>query len=179
MRRRRCGNTMASMKKPGKSAKSAFRTLREFSAGGLIWRRRAPGEKAEVVLVRPTGKSTWVLPKGGLESKETVEQAAMRECEEETGFKVSIDQPLGQVAYFYARRESPNGPLFRIYKRVNFFLMRHRGGDSSRHDDEIEDVRWFGIDDAVHQASHRNERELIVKAARLLDQAGGAGGAGT
>jgi 8-oxo-dGTP pyrophosphatase MutT (NUDIX family) len=163
---------MATRKKPGKS-KSAFRTLREFSAGGLIWRRH-PGQKAEVVLVRPSGKTTWVLPKGGLESKETVEQAALRECEEETGFKVSIDQPLGQVAYFYARRESPSGPLLRIFKRVNFFLMHHRGGDSSRHDDEIQDVRWFGIDDAVRKASHRNERELIVKAAQLLDQAEGA-----
>ncbi len=165
---------MATRKKSAKS-KSAFRTLREFSAGGLIWRRRAPGDKAEVVLVKPAGKATWVLPKGGVESKETVEQAAMRECEEETGFKVSIDQPLGQVTYFYARRESPNGPLLRIFKRVNFFLMRHRGGDSSRHDDEIADVQWFGIDDAVRKASHRNERELIIKAAQMLDQAASAG----
>lgn len=115
------------------------------------------------------------MPKGGLERKESVEQAAMRECEEETGFKVSIDRPLGQVAYFYARRESPNGPLFRIFKRVNFFLMRHLGGDPSQHDDEIQDVKWFGIDDAARQASHRNERELILKAARLLDQPEAAG----
>ncbi|HKD65593.1 MAG TPA: NUDIX domain-containing protein [Candidatus Binataceae bacterium] len=166
---------MATRKKSGNPGKSAFRTLREFSAGGLIWRRPKPGEKAEVVLVKPAGKETWVMPKGGLESKETVEQAAMRECEEETGFKVSIDQPLGDVSYFYARRESPNGPLYRIFKRVSFFLMRHHGGDPSQHDDEIEDVRWFRIDDAVHQASHRNERALIVKAAELLDQPGGAG----
>ncbi len=164
-------------KPPGaKPSKSAFRTLREFSAGGLIWRWGDPGAKAEVVLVKPAGKETWVLPKGGLESRETVEQAAMRECEEETGLRVSIDQPLGQVTYFYARRESPNGPLYRIFKRVSFFLMRYQGGDSSRHDDEIAEVRWFGIDDAVRKASHRNERDLIIKAASLLDQAGGTTG---
>jgi 8-oxo-dGTP pyrophosphatase MutT (NUDIX family) len=155
--------------KPAKSANSAFRTLREFSAGGLIWRRRRTDGKAEVVLVKPTGKETWVMPKGGLESKESIEQAAMRECQEETGFNVSIDRPLGQVAYFYARRESPDGPLYRIFKRVSFFLMRHQGGDPSRHDDEIQDVKWFGIDDAARKASHRNERELILKAARLLE----------
>jgi 8-oxo-dGTP diphosphatase len=159
-----------------KAPKSAFRTLREFSAGGLIWRRHRPGGKPEVVLVKPAGRETWVLPKGGLESKETVEQAAMRECREETGFTVSIDRPLGQVAYFYARRESPGGPLYRIFKRVNFFLMRHQGGDSSQHDDEIQDVKWFGIDDAVRKASHRNERELIVKARGLLDAAEEAAG---
>jgi 8-oxo-(d)GTP phosphatase len=158
-----------------KVRKSAFRTLREFSAGGLIWRPSQPGGKAEVVLVRPAGKDTWVLPKGGLEKKETVEEAAMRECREETGFNVTIDQPLGEVAYFYARRESPNAPLYRIFKRVKFYLMRHLGGDASQHDDEIEDVRWFGIDDAVRKASHRNERELIDKARGMLDQAEGVG----
>ena len=158
-----------------KARKSAFRTLREFSAGGLIWRRQNPSGRPEVVLVRPAGRNTWVLPKGGLESKETVEQAAMRECREETGFTVSVDQPLGQVAYFYARRESPNGPLYRIFKRVSFFLMKHQGGDASQHDDEIQDVRWFGIDDAVRKASHRNERDLIIKARGLLADADGAG----
>ncbi len=163
---------MATGKKP---RKSAFKTLREFSAGGLIWRREKPGGRPEVVLVRPTGRNTWVLPKGGLESKETVEQAAMRECREETGFTVSIDQPLGQVAYFYARRESANGPLYRIFKRVSFFLMKHQGGDPSQHDDEIQDVRWFGIDDAVRKASHRNERDLIIKAKGLLADLEGAG----
>lgn len=167
---------MAAKKKPGKTSKSAFRTMREFSAGGLIWRRQHPGAKAEVVLVKPAGKETWVMPKGGLESKETVEQAAMRECEEETGLRVSLDRPLGQVAYFYARRESPNGPLYRIFKRVSFFLMRHQGGDPAQHDDEIQEVKWFAIDDAVRKASHRNERELIVKAVGLLDQAGGSTG---
>ncbi len=160
---------MATKTKPVKPSKSAYRTLREFSAGGLIWRRPHPGAKAEVVLVKPAGKETWVLPKGGLESKETVEQAAMRECEEETGLRVSIDRPLGEVTYFYARRESPSGPLYRIFKRVSFFLMHFQGGDPSRHDDEIQDVKWFRIDDAMRKASHRNERELIVKAASLLE----------
>jgi 8-oxo-dGTP diphosphatase len=163
---------MATKKKP---RKSAFRTMREFSAGGLIWRRQNPNGRPEVVLVKPTGRNTWVLPKGGLESKETVEQAAMRECREETGFTVSIDQPLGQVAYFYARRETPNGPLYRIFKRVSFFLMKHQGGDASQHDDEIQDVKWFGIDDAVRKASHRNERDLIIKARGLLAEPEGAG----
>jgi 8-oxo-(d)GTP phosphatase len=158
-----------------KARKSALRTLREFSAGGLIWRPRNPTGQPEVVLVRPSGRDTWVLPKGGLESKETVEQAALRECREETGFTASIEQPLGQVAYFYARRESPGGPLYRIFKRVNFYLMRHQGGDASQHDDEIQDVKWFAIDDAVRKASHRNERDLIVKARGLLNGAQGAG----
>jgi 8-oxo-(d)GTP phosphatase len=158
-----------------KARKSAFRTLREFSAGGLIWRPTQHDGKAEVVLVRPAGKDTWVLPKGGLEKKETVEEAAMRECREETGFNVSIEQALGEVAYFYARRESPNAPLYRIFKRVKFYLMRHLGGDASQHDDEIADVRWFGIDDALRKASHRNERELIDKARTLLNHAEGAG----
>src|SRR5260370_2209019 len=34
----------------------------EVSAGGLIWRRRNHG-KSEILVGRPAGKSTWVLPK--------------------------------------------------------------------------------------------------------------------
>jgi hypothetical protein len=44
-------------------------------------------------------------------------------------------------------------------------------GRHTYHDDEIQEVRWFRIDGAVRKASHRNERDLILKARTLLDDA--------
>lgn len=151
-----------------KSPGPRLRTVREVSAGGLIWRRRRGGDPA-VVLVRPAGRDTWVMPKGGLEPDETSAQAAVRECREETGFDTTLEQPLGQILYFYTRREPDDGPMVRVRKQVDFYLMRFLGGDAARHDpDEIDEVRWFPLDEALAHASYRNEQDLIAKARDVL-----------
>ncbi|HLH77602.1 MAG TPA: NUDIX domain-containing protein, partial [Candidatus Binataceae bacterium] len=139
---------------------NAVRTVREVSAGGLIWRRDEIGGEPMVVLVRPAGRSTWVIPKGGLERNESREQAAVRECREETGYEVEVGPVLGRINYFYTRRDDHSGQPVRVFKRVDFFLMKHRGGDASAHDHEIDEVRWFRIDEALQRSSYRNEREL-------------------
>ena len=49
----------------------------------------------------------------------------------------------------------------RYHKKVYFFLMAWRGGDITQHDFEVEDVRWFSIDEAIARASYRTEREIL------------------
>jgi 8-oxo-dGTP pyrophosphatase MutT (NUDIX family) len=142
-----------------------MRTVREVSAGGLLWRRE--DNRIVVVLVRPAGRESWVMPKGGLEANETSEQAALRECREETGFEVTLDRPLGHIMYFYTRREDGGAPV-RVLKRVDFYLMKIAGGEASRHDAEIAEVRWFPIDEALDRATYRNERDLIAKGREKL-----------
>jgi 8-oxo-dGTP pyrophosphatase MutT (NUDIX family) len=140
---------------------------RELSAGGLIWRRTNGGE-VEVVLVRPSGKGTWVLPKGHVEPGETLLDAALREANEESGLEVVADEPLGQVAYLYSWKSAKSDRAMRIFKRVHFYLMRSVGGDTSAHDDEIDEVVWLPLDTALGRASHRSERNLIAKAKKML-----------
>lgn len=154
--------------KLSKSAKSAekIKSVREVSAGGVIWRR--VGNRLEVVLVRPAGKSTWVLPKGGIEKGETFAQAAGRECREETGLDVDVGASLGAVSYIYSRRKKSSGRLLRVFKRVHFFLAEPTGGDPADHDDEIDEVAWVASDDALERASHRTERDTINRALELL-----------
>jgi 8-oxo-dGTP pyrophosphatase MutT (NUDIX family) len=139
----------------------------EVSAGGVIWRRQ-DGGAANIVLVRPAGKRTWVLPKGHVEKGESVLEAALREASEETGLKVAAGEPLGEVSYVYSWRDRDDGRLTRVFKRVHFFLMECAGGDPSAHDGEIDEVAWFTLDQVPGRASHKSERELIVKACALL-----------
>jgi 8-oxo-dGTP pyrophosphatase MutT (NUDIX family) len=139
----------------------------EISAGGLIWRRDSAGD-IEVVLVKPAGKDFWALPKGHLEEGESVPEAAVREVREETGLTVSDVRPLGVISYIFSHHEDPSAPLIRIFKRVHFFLMEMRGGDTSAHDTEIDEVKWMSLDEAIKRASFDNERKLIAKAAEIL-----------
>jgi 8-oxo-dGTP pyrophosphatase MutT (NUDIX family) len=140
---------------------------RELSAGGLIWRRRAGGG-TEIVLVRPAGKATWVLPKGHVEPGESLLDAALREATEESGLRVAPGEPLGQVSYLYSWRDGPSDRPIRIFKRVHFYLMECVGGDPSAHDHEIDEVRWIALDEAPARASHKSERSLIIKAQNIL-----------
>lgn len=139
----------------------------EVSAGGLISRHNADGS-VSVVLVKPAGRTTWVLPKGHLEAGETIVGAAMREAREETGLEVQVIEPLGDTSYVYSWRDRPRGPITRISKRVHFFLMKSVGGDTNQHDGEIDQVLWLSLDEALRRASHRGERELIAKARESL-----------
>jgi 8-oxo-dGTP pyrophosphatase MutT (NUDIX family) len=150
----------------GSKPKGKVTVRREVSAGGLIWRRRE--NQLEVVLVRPAGKQTWVLPKGHLEPGEGVIDAAAREATEESGLEVVAGEPLGEVSYVYSWREGSDESAIRIYKRVHFYLMRCTGGDPAAHDTEIDEVEWLGIDAAIARASHKSERDLIVKAREML-----------
>ncbi len=148
---------------------------REVSAGGLIWRRSESADCIEVVLVRPTGKSTWVLPKGHVEQGETLLDAAVREAMEESGLKVAPGEQLGQVSYLYSWRDSPADQPIRIFKRVHFYLMECVGGDPAHHDHEVDEVRWIPLEEAPSRASHKSERGLIVKARSILSKASVAG----
>jgi 8-oxo-dGTP pyrophosphatase MutT (NUDIX family) len=141
---------------------------RELSAGGLIWRRCTSREGIEIVLVRPAGKTTWVLPKGHVETDESLLDAAMREAQEESGLKVTPGEQLGQVSYLYSWRDRPSERPIRIFKRVHFYLMECIGGDPSAHDHEIDEVRWVALDEAASVASHKSERGLITKAQSIL-----------
>ncbi|HJQ84409.1 MAG TPA: NUDIX hydrolase [Candidatus Binatia bacterium] len=146
---------------------------REFSAGGLVYRRRAGA--CEVVLAgrrhAQTGNMVWTIPKGHLEAGESSADAAVREVREETGIVAEVDGPLGDVTYWFARRDERGQPV-RVFKRVRFFLMRATGGRFADRDAEMDAVRWYPLDEAERTVSFANERALLARAAALLAAAG-------
>lgn len=144
--------------------------VREFSAGGLVYRRR--GEGYDVVLAGrrhpQSGVLVWTIPKGHVEPGETSEVAAAREVLEETGLAADVEQRLGDVTYWYARRHEAGLPV-RVFKRVRFFLMRKTGGRFGDRDAEMDAVRWFPLEKAAQAAAFENERALVRRAGELLE----------
>jgi 8-oxo-dGTP pyrophosphatase MutT (NUDIX family) len=135
----------------------------EISAGGVVYRRE--GEEPQIALAaRRTrkGELVWGLPKGQIEERESPEQAALREVREETGLEAQVEASLGSTRYFYVWEGD------RVRKRVHMFLMRATGGDVADHDDEMEDVRWFPLEEAVRISAYRGEREVLQRAVERL-----------
>lgn len=152
--------------KPG--AKESIERRREFSAGGVVWRRKPRSRAIQIVLVKPAGKDAWTLPKGLVGQGESLVDAATREAREETGLDVSPGERLGDISYVYSWHDTPDGPLVRIFKRVYYFLMEPKGGDLEAHDEEIDRAEWVEIEAALERASYKGDREIISKARATL-----------
>ena len=126
--------------------------------------RSAPEGLLLLLAARRTrrGELAWGLAKGLIEEGEGSEETARREVREETGIEAEIEEDLGEISYFYVWEG------IRVKKSVHFYLMRATGGDVSRHDHEMEDVRWFPAGEALRLASYKTEHEVLSRAAEGL-----------
>ena len=136
-------------------AKPKGRASREVSAGGVVYRRTPAGP--EFLLIRANGR--WAFPKGNLEKGETPETAAVREIAEETGLpsaSLRIVGALPPIEYAFQWQ----GKL--VFKTVHNFLVEARAdAPLSPQFSEIEEVRWFGPEEARRTLSFKNSRETL------------------
>ena len=111
-------------------------------------------------------KGSVSAPKGWVEQGEEPEQTAVREVREETGLQTRVLRKVDEISYqFYSRADHD-----RISKTVHLFLLECLGGDTADHDTEVEEARWFPIEEASQRLTYKNEREALEKAAVLLEE---------
>lgn len=125
------------------------------AAGGVLHRERPDGTPEVLVIHRPRYED-WTLPKGKLEPGESVEEAAVREVSEETGFRGEIERRIGETSY----KDRHGRP-----KRVTYFAMRPVAGGFTPND-EVDEVRWVTLDEASSLLDYDHDRHLVAQVAR-------------
>ena len=89
-------------------------------------------KKGEVLVTQRQDLLIWVFPGGGIERGESLEQAAKREVEEETGIKIKIKR---LVAVYIVDNF--------LWKSINFFFLATViGGSLKRQKGEVLALRW-------------------------------------
>jgi 8-oxo-dGTP diphosphatase len=125
------------------------------AAGGVLLARDGEGHTKVVVIHRPKYMD-WSLPKGKLEEGEGWQEAALREVEEETGYRCEAILELPHVSYLdrKARR-----------KLVRYWLMEPLQGGFEPHG-EVDELRWASPDEADEILTYPHDKELVRKALR-------------
>jgi 8-oxo-dGTP diphosphatase len=125
------------------------------AAGGVVV-RRGRGLRRRVAVIHRPKYMDWSLPKGKLERGEDFEQAALREVEEETGFRCEVLAELPPVTYLDRKERR---------KLVRYWLMRPLEGRFEPHD-EVDDLRWLTAREAGRVLTYDHDRELVRAALR-------------
>ena len=120
------------------------------AAGGVVRKNGAKGQLRLAVVHRP-GYDDWSFPKGKLDRGETLEEAALREVEEETGLRCRLVTALGCTAYSDHKGRD---------KVACYYLMDVVGG-RFKAGSEIDEVRWVTVDEALDLLSYRRDRALL------------------
>ena len=122
------------------------------AAGGVVT-RPAPGGGVEVLVVHRPRYDDWSLPKGKAEPGERDEDTAVREVEEETGYRCTLGTELPTVRY-QDRRGRP--------KQVRFWLMSApREEQAFVANDEVDERRWISPTAAATLLSYDADRQLV------------------
>ena len=127
---------------------------KEYAAGGIVFRR------GKILLVRVTnlqGKVVWSFPKGHLEKNETPLKAALREVEEETGWRCRNLGPLALVRYRFNRNGKP------VAKKVRWYRMEPVEKTGKPDAAEIMTTKWVAAGALARHLSYPSDLRLSRK----------------
>ncbi|RMH08315.1 MAG: NUDIX hydrolase [Nitrospirae bacterium] len=138
---------------------AARKPVFEYSAGGVVF------NNGQCLMIRARnlqGRAVWTFPKGHVDQRETSEQAALREVEEETGWRCRIEGELPRSEYWFQRAGQ------RIKKTVRWFYMSPI--EKCREpDEEVEEVAWVPLSEVSGRLTYPKDRITLEAALRFRE----------
>ncbi len=132
------------------------------ACGFVLYRNPVPGTGVLVemddgiVLVQrgqPPFAGWWALPSGYIEADESAEQAAIRECKEETGLDVELVELFGVYSF-------PEGP---VHSGIIIFYRARPVGGTLRPGDDARDAGVFPPYALPEKLAFRTHREVLAR----------------
>lgn len=125
---------------------------RVVAAGGVVLREHN-GER-QVLIIHRGRYDDWSLPKGKGKADELHPETAIREVEEETGVRVTLDLRLPSLKYRVSK-----GPKVVHFWRASVAEQKHWRPTS-----EVDEVIWLNTDEAVSKLTYPHERDTLIAA---------------
>ncbi len=127
-------------------------------AAGVVTIRERAGVR-EVLIVHRALRDDWSLPKGKVDPGESDLEAAVRECDEESGVVPTLGCPLPQQSY-----RAMGQP-----KVVSYWRATDRRDEGFFRGDETDEREWIPVDEAKRRLTYPSDVTLVRAAAELPD----------
>ncbi|NCV76518.1 MAG: NUDIX hydrolase [Actinobacteria bacterium] len=121
-----------------------------LAGGAVVWRRNED-DLIEIALVHRVKYDDWSLPKGKVESQESVIACAFREVMEETGFSVRFGPCLGTHSY----------SVENATKKVTYWSAKFLKEIGVPNPQEVDQIRWITLDQVDSVVTRVLDREVI------------------
>jgi 8-oxo-dGTP pyrophosphatase MutT (NUDIX family) len=135
------------------------------AAGGLVVR------DGRLLLLHKHRQNEYVLPKGHVEEGETLEQTAVRETQEETGYAhVRVLHSLGtlQAKFTYQDRQTVRDETYFLMQLLDEARVAPSDYDDARHDAETFIKVWVPLGSAAARLTFEPARTFAARTADWL-----------
>lgn len=137
----------------------------ETSAGGIVYKKN-DGPLLWLMTQHSQHKG-WVFPKGLIGDtniNEKMEDAALREVEEEGGVKARIINPHPvKVSYSYVWND------MQVEKTVYYYLMEYVSGDPKNHDWEMMDAQFVNEETIMKTLSYPSDIQAFEEILEMME----------